>query len=81
MRLNDGDAVIFMNFRADRARELTAALTDARFAGFERAHRPKLGSYCTLTTYGEDFGQDPGRVPAARSGAQPASGNTLPASG
>jgi 2,3-bisphosphoglycerate-independent phosphoglycerate mutase len=59
--IEDGDAVVFMNFRADRARQLTAALTDAQFAGFERARRPRLGYFCTLTTYGEDFA----RLPAA----------------
>ena len=57
--LNDGDAVVFMNFRADRARQLTAALTDPKFAGFERARRPRLGYFCTLTTYGEDYAHIP----------------------
>jgi 2,3-bisphosphoglycerate-independent phosphoglycerate mutase len=44
-----------MNFRADRARQLTRALTDPAFKGFERARFPKLGYACTLTSYGEDF--------------------------
>jgi 2,3-bisphosphoglycerate-independent phosphoglycerate mutase len=57
--INDGDAVFFMNFRADRARQLTAALTDPEFAGFERARRPRLGYYCTLTSYGEDYAHIP----------------------
>ena len=39
-RMNDGDAVVFMNFRADRARQMTLALTDPGFDGFERAYRP-----------------------------------------
>jgi 2,3-bisphosphoglycerate-independent phosphoglycerate mutase len=51
----DGDAVVFMNFRADRAREMTRALTDPRFSGFPRNYIPKLGYYCTLTSYGEEF--------------------------
>jgi len=34
VRMVDGDAVIFMNFRADRARQLSRALTDAAFSGF-----------------------------------------------
>jgi 2,3-bisphosphoglycerate-independent phosphoglycerate mutase len=59
VRMNDGDAVVFMNFRADRARQLTRALTDAKFDGFTREHQPKLGYYCTLTTYGEDFAHLP----------------------
>jgi 2,3-bisphosphoglycerate-independent phosphoglycerate mutase len=54
-RMNDGDAVVFMNFRADRARQMTLALTDPGFAGFDRAHHPKLGYFCTLTRYGKDF--------------------------
>jgi len=53
--MQDGDAVIFMNFRADRAREITRALTDDAFSGFTRAHYPKLGSFVTLSRYGEDF--------------------------
>ncbi|WP_158772387.1 2,3-bisphosphoglycerate-independent phosphoglycerate mutase [Cobetia sp. L2A1] len=34
--MQDGDAAIFMNFRADRARELTRAFVEPEFAGFER---------------------------------------------
>src|SRR5690606_35927541 len=51
----DGDVVVFMNFRADRARQLTRALTDPNFDGFERARRPQLAYYATLTSYGEEF--------------------------
>ena len=47
----DGDAVIFFNFRADRARELTRALTQPDFDGFARAHVPKLAAYVCLCTY------------------------------
>ena len=53
--LQDGDGVVFMNFRADRARQLTRALTDPAFDGFARAVRPQLAYYCTLTSYGEEF--------------------------
>ncbi|HEV7820763.1 MAG TPA: 2,3-bisphosphoglycerate-independent phosphoglycerate mutase, partial [Burkholderiales bacterium] len=59
-RMQDGDACVFMNFRADRARQMTRALTDDQFAGFKRAAVPKLGYFCTLTSYGEDF-----KMPAA----------------
>ena len=58
--MNDGDAVVFMNFRADRARQMTRALTDPGFSGFVRARPPKFGYYCTLTRYGEEF-----KLPAA----------------
>ena len=47
----DGDAVLFMNFRPDRAREITHALTAADFDGFERARFPKLSSYVMTTQY------------------------------
>jgi 2,3-bisphosphoglycerate-independent phosphoglycerate mutase len=47
----DGDAVLFMNFRADRARELTQAFVDEDFDGFERAHRPALTSFVMTTEY------------------------------
>jgi 2,3-bisphosphoglycerate-independent phosphoglycerate mutase len=60
-RMNDGDAAVFMNFRADRARQLTAALTDPEFDGFAREHVPRLGYFCTLTSYGAEFD----RIPAA----------------
>ncbi len=51
----DGDAVVFMNFRADRAREITRALTDTSFNSFARTRFPKLANYTTLSSYGEDF--------------------------
>ena len=63
VRMNDGDAVVFMNFRADRARQLTRALTESDFDGFKRAAVPKLGYYCTLTSYGEDFRHIPAAFP------------------
>ena len=53
--IQDGDVMVFMNFRADRARELTRALTDSVFEGFKREHFPKLASMVTLSSYGEDF--------------------------
>ncbi len=63
VRMNDGDAVVFMNFRADRARQMTNALTDAKFNAFPREHAPRLGYFCTLTTYGEDFAHIPAAYP------------------
>jgi len=51
----DGDAVVFMNFRADRAREITRALTDVAFEGFARTRVPRLARYACLTSYGDDF--------------------------
>lgn len=54
-RMEDGDAVIFMNFRADRAREISVAITDADFTGFERARTPQLGIFATLTRYADAY--------------------------
>jgi 2,3-bisphosphoglycerate-independent phosphoglycerate mutase len=58
-RIEDGDVVVFMNFRADRARELTRALTDPGFDGFARTRLPKLSLYVTLTGYGDEFAHLP----------------------
>ena len=54
-RIDDGDVVVFMNFRADRARQLTRALTDPAFSGFARGRVPRLGAFVCLTAYGEEF--------------------------
>ena len=53
--VEDGDAVIFFNFRADRARELTMALTDDDFEGWERIMRPNLSNFLTMTEYDARF--------------------------
>ena len=55
VRVEDGDAIIFMNFRSDRGREMTRAFIEPNFSGFERARVPKLAAYCTLTNYSADF--------------------------
>ena len=55
VHLEDGDAVVFMNFRADRAREITKAINDADFSGFPRNVVRKLGAFVTLTEYHQDF--------------------------
>ena len=46
----NGDAVLFMNFRADRARQLTQALTSSDFAGFDRQQQPAV-HLVTTTEY------------------------------
>ncbi len=55
--LQDGDAAIFLNFRSDRARELTRAFTDAEFTGFERRARPTLAGdgLVMMTRYAADI--------------------------
>jgi 2,3-bisphosphoglycerate-independent phosphoglycerate mutase len=52
-RIKDGDTVIFFNFRADRARELTMAFTDRNYHYFEKQKTPELQSYVTMTLYDE----------------------------
>lgn len=51
----DGDSVIFMNFRADRARELTHAFTDEKFSHFKRDQHPQLGCFVMLTEFAADI--------------------------
>jgi len=49
--IRDDDAVIFFNFRADRARQMTRALVDPAFDGFTDAKRPKNLLYVAMTQY------------------------------
>ncbi|MEE9103104.1 2,3-bisphosphoglycerate-independent phosphoglycerate mutase [Pseudomonas nitroreducens] len=51
VRVEDGDAVVFMNFRADRARELSRAFVEPGFKEFPRQRELKLASYVMLTQY------------------------------
>ena len=53
--LADGDAVLFMNFRADRAKQLTQALTEDDFQGFDRPAKPVL-ALITTTEYAASLG-------------------------
>jgi len=53
--MQDGDALIFMNFRADRAREITRAFVNTDFDGFARKKAVKLGEFVMLTQYAADI--------------------------
>lgn len=53
--LNDGDSVVFMNFRADRARQLANAFVDPAFDGFQRKSTPALAEFVMLTEYSGDL--------------------------
>lgn len=55
IKIQDGDIVIFMNFRADRARQLTHALIDKDFIAFKRDIIPNLACLVTLTAYTKDI--------------------------
>ncbi len=50
-KLEDGDAVMYMNFRSDRTRQLTHAILSESFDGFHRRHVPQLLAYFTLTMH------------------------------
>jgi len=50
-RIDDGDTVIFFNFRPDRARQLCHALVDADFAGFVRHRHPERLRLATFSEY------------------------------
>ena len=54
VKMQDGDVVLFMNFRADRARQLTTALTDPAFDAFA-ARRVAFSYFASLTSYGEAY--------------------------
>ncbi|MEP5763909.1 MAG: 2,3-bisphosphoglycerate-independent phosphoglycerate mutase [Halieaceae bacterium] len=51
VKIEDGDAVLFMNFRADRARQLTRALVDQEFTHFPREPWPALADFVMTTEY------------------------------
>lgn len=52
--MEDGDAVLMANFRADRAREILYALADSEFSGFERKKTVKLSNSIGMTEYSVD---------------------------
>jgi len=54
-KISDGDAIVFMNYRADRARQLTRVFVDPDFSGFARARAIRLSAYVTLTHYSDDL--------------------------
>ena len=51
----DGDAVIYMNFRADRARQLSRVFVDPEFSGFAKVREIRLSAFVTLTEYSADL--------------------------
>jgi len=53
-RISDGDAVIFFNFRADRARQLTRAFIENSFDKFPRDGKPEI-EFVSMTEYDDDF--------------------------
>ena len=64
-RVEQGDVVIFSNYRSDRARQLTEALTAADFDGFPRGKPIDLAAFISMTEYRSDF-DFPALFPPAR---------------
>ena len=54
-KIEDGDVVIFMNYRSDRARQITRPFIEPDFAEFDRGRIPDLGTFVSLTEYKADF--------------------------
>ncbi len=53
--ISDGDTIVFMNFRSDRARELSSTIVRDDFDGFVRPRAIKLAAFVTLTEYAADL--------------------------
>jgi 2,3-bisphosphoglycerate-independent phosphoglycerate mutase len=53
--IGDGDAVIFMNYRSDRARQITRPFIEEDFSAFDREVIPQLSTFVSLTEYNEHF--------------------------
>ncbi|MCF6299269.1 MAG: 2,3-bisphosphoglycerate-independent phosphoglycerate mutase, partial [Thiomicrorhabdus sp.] len=55
VKVKDGDSIIFMNYRSDRARQITSAFIIDDFGDFHRCKTPILSSFVTLTQYNKSF--------------------------
>ncbi|MDY6980526.1 MAG: 2,3-bisphosphoglycerate-independent phosphoglycerate mutase, partial [Pseudomonadota bacterium] len=55
VQVEDGDVVVFMNYRSDRARQITRPFIEPDFDAFERAATPKLGRFVSLTEYNSEY--------------------------
>jgi 2,3-bisphosphoglycerate-independent phosphoglycerate mutase len=55
VRMEEGDVVVMMNYRSDRARQITRPFIEPDFDQFETINNPKLGAFVSLTEYSADF--------------------------
>ena len=55
VKVDDGDIMVFANYRSDRARQLSQAFTDENFDHFERSRNINLKSFISMTQYKDDF--------------------------
>ena len=69
VQIENGDVVIFMNFRADRARQLTRAIIEKEFNGFARKKVIELATFVSLTEYKREF-----KIPVAFPPERPKNG-------
>jgi len=53
--VRDGDVIVFMNFRSDRARQITRPFIERHFDAFEREANPKIAAFVSLTEYNSEF--------------------------
>ncbi len=61
--IEDGDSVLFFNFRADRARQLTQALVNEDFVGFNRHKKPEIAHFVSMTQYAKNLATQPAFLP------------------
>ncbi len=55
VQVEDGDVIVFMNFRSDRARQITRPFIEPDFDCFECKRTPKLGQFTSLTEYNSEY--------------------------
>lgn len=55
VKVEDGDVIIFMNYRSDRARQITRPFIEPDFDAFQRKATPRLGSFVSLTEYNSEY--------------------------
>jgi 2,3-bisphosphoglycerate-independent phosphoglycerate mutase len=53
--VKEGDVIIFMNYRSDRARQITRPFIERDFSAFPRCQQPQLSAFISLTEYSHDF--------------------------
>lgn len=58
VQIQDGDSIIFMNFRGDRARQLSHAFLDEQFTHFDRGALLRLAHFVSLAEYEKGLGAE-----------------------
>ncbi len=55
VKIESGDVIIFMNYRSDRARQITRAFIEKDFKHFPKKRKDSLGAFVSLTEYSSSF--------------------------